>query len=78
VITPLLYLLRILPFLLGGHHQLALENVALRQQLAIYKRTAARPRLRTTASSPRHDAMLSTRLDETTMRDTHATFEEAA
>jgi hypothetical protein len=46
----------------------------------MYKRTAARPRLRTTGDRPiiRHDAMLSTRLDETTMRDTHATSEDAA
>jgi hypothetical protein len=34
------------PFLLGGHHQLALENLAMRQQLAVYKRTATRPPLR--------------------------------
>jgi hypothetical protein len=38
---------RLLPFLVGGHRQLALENLALRQQLAVYKRTAARPKLRT-------------------------------
>ena len=38
----------ILPFLVGGHRQLALENLALRQQLAVYKRTASRPKLRTT------------------------------
>jgi putative transposase len=48
MITFLLYLLRFLPFLFGGHRQLALENVALRQQLAVYKRTVPRPRLRTT------------------------------
>ncbi len=40
MITLLLHLLRLLPFLCGGHCQLALENVALRQQLAVYKRTA--------------------------------------
>ena len=44
----LLDLLRLLPFLVGGSRQLALENLALRQQLAVYKRTAPRPRLRTT------------------------------
>src|SRR5262245_44442633 len=44
----LLRLLRLLPFLVGGPRQLALENLALRQQLAVYKRTAPRPRLRTT------------------------------
>src|SRR6266511_963963 len=48
MITLLLHLLRLLPFLCGGHRQLAIENLALRQQLAVYKRTAPRPRLRTT------------------------------
>jgi putative transposase len=46
VITLLLHLLRLLPFLVGGHRQLALENLALRQQLAVYKRLAPRPNLR--------------------------------
>src|SRR5512134_2517005 len=45
MITLLLHLLRLLPFLFGGHRQLALENLALRQQLAVYKRTVLRPRL---------------------------------
>ena len=40
--------LRLLPFLCGGHRQLALENLALHQQLAVYKRTVPRPKLRTT------------------------------
>jgi len=40
--------LRLLPLLCGGHRQLALENLALRQQLVVYTRTAIRPRLRTT------------------------------
>jgi putative transposase len=47
MITLLLQLLRLLPFLFGGHRQLALENLALRQQLAVYKRTLPRPKLRT-------------------------------
>jgi putative transposase len=47
VITLVIHLLRLLPFLFGGHRQLALENLALRQQLAVYKRTAPRPRLHT-------------------------------
>jgi hypothetical protein len=47
VITLLLHALRLLPFLVGGHHQLALENLALRQQLAVYKRMLPRPKLRT-------------------------------
>jgi putative transposase len=48
MITLLLHLLRLLPFLLGGHRQLALENLALRHQLSVYKRTMMRPKLRTT------------------------------
>jgi putative transposase len=46
MITLLLRLLRLLPVLLGSHRQLALENLALRQQLAVYKRMMTRPRLR--------------------------------
>jgi len=46
MISTLLHLLRLCPFFCGGHRQLALENLALRQQLAVYKRTASRPRLR--------------------------------
>jgi hypothetical protein len=45
MILLLLHLLRLLPFLFGGHRQLALENLALRHQLAVYKRTVTRPRL---------------------------------
>ena len=48
MITLLLHVLRLLPFIFGGHRQLAVENLALRQQLAVYKRTTARPKLRTT------------------------------
>jgi hypothetical protein len=46
MITTLLHLVRLLPFLFDGHPYLALENLALRQQLAVYKRTAPRPKLR--------------------------------
>jgi putative transposase len=46
MISALLHLLRLCPFFYGGHRQLALENLALRQQLAVYKRTASRPKLR--------------------------------
>ena len=46
--TALLHLLRLLPFLCGDHRHLALENLALRHQLAVYRRTAPRPKLRTT------------------------------
>jgi hypothetical protein len=42
MITVLLHLLRLLPFLFGGHRQLAIENLALRQQLSVYKRTTTR------------------------------------
>jgi putative transposase len=48
MITLLLHLLRLVPFLFGGHRQLALENLALRQQLAVYRRTVPRPKLRMT------------------------------
>ena len=46
MITLLLHLLRLLPFVCGGHRQLALENLALRQQLTVYQRTVPRPKLR--------------------------------
>src|SRR5438046_2903752 len=48
MITLLLHLLRLRPFLFGGYSQLAIENLALRQQLSVYKRTTTRPKLRTT------------------------------
>src|SRR5215813_7165993 len=48
MISTLLHLVRLFPVLCGGHRQLALENLALRQQLAVYKRTVPRPRLRKT------------------------------
>jgi hypothetical protein len=48
MMTFLLHLLRLFPFLCCDHRQLALENLALRQQLAVYKRSAPRPRLRPT------------------------------
>jgi hypothetical protein len=47
MITLLLQLLRLFPFLCGGQRQLALENLALRHQVAVYKRTVGRPRPRT-------------------------------
>jgi putative transposase len=46
MVTLLLHLLRLLPILCGGHRQVALENLALRHQLAVYKRAATRPKLR--------------------------------
>jgi putative transposase len=47
MIALLLHLLRLFPFLCGGHRQLALENLALRHQVAVYKWAVGRPRLRT-------------------------------
>src|ERR1700694_5224143 len=38
--------LRSLGLICGGHRAVALENLALRQQLAVFKRTVQRPRLR--------------------------------
>src|SRR2546422_1067318 len=43
MITLLLHMLRLLPFVCGGHLLLAIENLALRQQLTVYKRRATRP-----------------------------------
>ena len=48
MISTLLHLFRLFPFLCGGHRQLALENLAFRHQLAVYKRTLTRPRLHRT------------------------------
>jgi hypothetical protein len=48
MITLLLRLLRLFLFLCRGHRQLVLENLVLHQQLAVYKRTVTRPKLRTT------------------------------
>ena len=42
----LLRALRLLTVLAGGHRALALENLALRQQLAMYRRTRPRPAAR--------------------------------
>ena len=43
MITLMLHLLRLLPVLFGGHRQLALETLALCQQLAVYRRVMTRP-----------------------------------
>jgi len=47
-----LHVLRLHPFLCGGHRQLALENLALRQQLATYKKTATPGYLLNEGASP--------------------------
>src|SRR5688572_11853631 len=46
MISILLHVLRLLPFLIGGHRHLAFENLALRHQIAMYRRTVRRPKLR--------------------------------
>ena len=38
--------IRFVILVLGGYHHVALENAALRQQLAVFKRDLKRPRLR--------------------------------
>src|SRR2546427_753959 len=45
MVTLLLQLLRRLPMLCGGHRQVALENLALRHQLAVVKKMVNRPKL---------------------------------
>jgi putative transposase len=45
MIILLLHIFRLLPVLCGRHRHLALENLALRQQLAVYKKTLRRPKL---------------------------------
>src|SRR5947207_6337321 len=47
MVTLLLRLLRLLPLLCGAHRHVALENLALRHQLAVYKKTVSRPKMRT-------------------------------
>ncbi len=46
MVTLLLRLLRLLPLLCGAHRHVALENLALRHQLAVYKKTVTRPKVR--------------------------------
>jgi hypothetical protein len=48
MITIMLHLFRFLPVLCSSHRHLALENPALRQQLAVYKKTLGRPKLHPT------------------------------
>src|SRR5438270_6654448 len=45
MVTLLLRLLRLLPLLCGAHRHVALENLALRHQLAVYKNTVTRPKV---------------------------------
>src|SRR5713226_4167725 len=46
MVTLLLRLLQLLPLLCGAHRHVALENLALRHQLAVYKKTVTRPKVR--------------------------------
>jgi hypothetical protein len=60
MLTALFVLLRSIGLICGGHRAVALENLALRQQLAALTRTVKRPELRTRtdsfgSSSPRAD-----------------------
>ena len=46
MLAALIVALRSLALICGGHRAVALENLALRQQLAVFKRTVRRPQLR--------------------------------
>jgi putative transposase len=46
MLAALVVALRSLALICGGHRAVALENLALRQQLALFKRTVTRPQLR--------------------------------
>ena len=46
MLTALMVLLRSIGLICCGHRAIALENLALRQQLAVFKRTVQGPRLR--------------------------------
>src|SRR5438876_11554065 len=45
MVALLLLLVRLVPVLCGSTRQVALENLALRQQLAVYKKMVNRPKL---------------------------------
>ena len=48
MLTALLVFLRSIGLICGGHRAVALENLALRQELAVLTRTVKRPPLRST------------------------------
>ena len=48
MLAALVLVLRSLALICGGHRAVALENLALRQQLAVLTRTVKRPQLRST------------------------------
>jgi putative transposase len=45
MLNAILFWIRFVILVLGGHQQVALENAAMRQQLAVFKRDVKRPRL---------------------------------
>ena len=47
MLAAVVVLLRSLRLICGGHRAVALENLALRQQLSVFRRTVRRPQLRT-------------------------------
>src|SRR5712691_6266128 len=47
MLAAVVVLLRSLRLLCSGHRAVALENLALRQQLSVFRRTVRRPHLRT-------------------------------
>jgi putative transposase len=46
MLNVILHAIRFLILMLGGHEQVALENVALHQQLSVFKRDVKRPKMR--------------------------------
>jgi hypothetical protein len=48
MLTALMVFLRSIGLICGGHRAIVLENLALRQQLAVLTRTVKRPQLRST------------------------------
>jgi hypothetical protein len=46
MLAALVVVLRSLALICGGHRAVALENLALRQRLAVFRRTVKRPPLR--------------------------------
>jgi len=46
MVARVIHLIRLLIVLASGHRHLVLENLALRQQLAVYRRTRPKPAIR--------------------------------
>ena len=67
MLTALMVLLRSFRLICGGHGATVLENLALRQQLAVLTRTVKRPQVRSTDRlfwilQPYSDALIATRI----------------